>query len=286
MGHSLSIVCLFLASLALATSPSLLNAADTAGSQFPVQTPKPHPLARPAEIVARQLEHIRKTVRDYTCVLVKRERIDDELQGYQYISAKVRRGFTADNQLEHPFQVQLTYLGPQRMRGCVVFFREGANNNDMLVRRGGGFLRRITLKISPDSVAARRESLMPITDTGFEQMARSLADRISEEMRLDPTGENTRVEYFKRARLDDRLCTRILVTHPRPAKGLIFHTAEFFLDDELQLPLRVVTYGFPDGAHEPPLLSEFNYTRLRLNVGLTAADFVSWATAEQPASNP
>ena len=80
----------------------------------------------------------------------------------------------------------------------------------MLVQRGGAVMGHVALKVSPDSELARRESLLPITDIGFENMAQSLLGRLEEEMRLDPKGENTLVQYYQGAKLNDRICTHVL----------------------------------------------------------------------------
>jgi hypothetical protein len=97
---------------------------------------------------------------------------------------------------------------------------------------------------------------------------------LEQEMRLDPSGENTEVRYYRGARLNDRVCTHIQVRHARRQEGLVFHIADVFVDDELQLPLRVATYDWPDeNAPRPSLIGEFNYTDLKLNVGLSDADF-------------
>jgi hypothetical protein len=93
-------------------------------------------------------------------------------------------------------------------------------------------------------------------------------------MRFDPTGENTQVTFFRAAKVEGRSCTRIRVMHPTPDENLNFHIANVYVDDELQVPIRVEGYGWPDGEEDdPPLLEEYTFTRLRLNVGLTDAHF-------------
>ena len=49
----------------------------------------------------------------------------------------------------------------------------------------------------------------------------------------------------------------------------MYHRAEFFVDDEYHLPIRVVTYD----CAPPQLLAEFTYTKVKINVGLTDQDF-------------
>ena len=74
--------------------------------------------------------------------------------------------------------------------------------------------------------------------------------------------------------MDGRPCTRIQVVHPQHGEGLSFHLANVYVDDELNVPVRVEGYDWPaSGSTEPPLLEEYSFTRLRLNVGLGNADF-------------
>ena len=74
--------------------------------------------------------------------------------------------------------------------------------------------------------------------------------------------------------MDGQICTRIRVIHPKPDENLSFHIANVYVDDELRVPIRVEGYGWPNDEDEaPPLLEEYTFTRLWLNVGLTDADF-------------
>ena len=56
--------------------------------------------------------------------------------------------------------------------------------------------------------------------------------------------------------------------------GRRFGTPSIFVDDELRIPIRIEGYDWPQReGDQPRLLEEYTYTRLRLNVGLTDADF-------------
>ena len=53
-----------------------------------------------------------------------------------------------------------------------------------------------------------------------------------------------------------------------------FHRAEVFIDDELNIPVRYVAYDWPTaGGEEPPIIEEYTYIDVQLNVGLTDKDF-------------
>ncbi len=53
-----------------------------------------------------------------------------------------------------------------------------------------------------------------------------------------------------------------------------FHKASLYVDDKLHVPIRLVVYDWPasDGK-KPSLMEEYTYVNLKLNVGLSDADF-------------
>ncbi|MGC4003839.1 MAG: DUF1571 domain-containing protein [Pirellulales bacterium] len=54
------------------------------------------------------LKHIKEDIKDYTCTMVKRERVDGKLTGPEYIFTKVR---------QEPFSVYMTFLKPDEVAG-------------------------------------------------------------------------------------------------------------------------------------------------------------------------
>ena len=62
--------------------------------------------------------------------------------------------------------------------------------------------------------------------------------------------------------------------HPVKRRDFLFHIARIFVDKELMVPLRYEAYDWPAKPGEPPpLLESYTYARLKLNPGLTDADF-------------
>jgi hypothetical protein len=168
------------------------------------------------------------------------------------------------------------FLGPSQVRGRKVLYVDGQNDGKMLVRNGGRRFSYITVRLTPDSDTAMGESRYPITELNLDTIARKIIEKIDDDMRYDPEGKNTEVTFFRDASVDGRPCTHIRVVHPRPDDNLSFHIAEVYVDDELHVPIRVEGYGWPDDeSDEPILLEEYTFTRLRVNVGLTDADFAS-----------
>jgi hypothetical protein len=67
-----------------------------------------HPLAPTVRMAKAVLAEIEQSVQDYSCRLVKRERIGDVLGDQQFIYTKVRHS---------PFSVYMYFLGPEDVKG-------------------------------------------------------------------------------------------------------------------------------------------------------------------------
>jgi len=261
---ALVLMTMTLSRFALAEEPASAAEPDTAT----------HPLASILRYANSQSDYIREHVRDYSCLIVKRERIHGELQQYHYLRAKVRCGKRHEDPLVEPMAVFLQYLAPSQVKDRRVLYIEGKNDGMMLVRKGGSIMKYLQLTIDPDSRTARRDSNYPITDLGLERVIARLIEQAKKDIENDPSALNTLVSYFHDAKVKDRVCTHIQVTHPKSSDGFTFHTADLYIDDELHVPIRLVVHGWPTPSDEqPPLIEEYNYTDLQLNVGLTEANF-------------
>ena len=233
-----------------------------------------HPLQATIQYASLRAEYIRDHVHDYSCRLIKRERIDGELQSLQFAKVKVRCQRMIDGEVQKPLAVFMQYLAPAHLEDRRVLYVEGENGGRMLVRKGGRAFSYIQISVEPDSRAARRESNYPITEIGFDRIIGRLIQFAEEDIRHDPDGENTNVSFYRNAKIGDRVCTRIQVIHPVPHEGLRFYRADIFVDDDLQVPVRFALHGWPSqDGDEPPLLEEYTYVDLRMNVGLTDEDF-------------
>ena len=235
---------------------------------------KRHPLDAALQFAQRAYQHAQDQVRDYSCLLIKRERIEGDLHDMQYIQARVRTEVAEDGQTVQPYSVFLEFQGPAKIKGRKVLYVQGHNDNKMLVRNGGKRFNYVTVKVDPSSEAALRESLVPITGIGFASVTDSLITLIRKDMERDPSGANTKVKFFRHAKINGRVCTRISVLHAKPDPVLEFAEANVFVDDELHVPIRIEALLWPTTTGDAkPLLFEYTYTELQLNVGLTDADF-------------
>jgi hypothetical protein len=206
--------------------------------------------------------------------LVKRERIDGRLMLHQFLRMKVRHEVTSGRGIETPYSVYVRYLAPKRVRGREVLYIDGWNDGKLRARKGGSRFSYVQVNVEPTSDAALRESLHPITDIGISSVLRRLVERIEDDIAADPNGENTEVKFFRDAKVGGRQCTHVRVRHPQRQSGLGFFLANVFVDDQLHVPIRIDGYDWPDSpSEEPDLLEEYTFTKLRLNVGLSDADF-------------
>lgn len=230
-----------------------------------------HPLDRGLEMAKRALHDSRTKVNDYTAVLVKRERVGDTLNPHEFMYVKVRNRKAAGGKISQPLSVYLKFVKPAAVSGREVIYVEGRNEGN-LVAHEGGFKGRFlpTVNIPPTGMLAMRGQRYPLTEIGVENLIVKLIER-GQRARTNP---EVKCEFRKNARVQDRVCTMMQVTQPTHRPEAEFHQAQVFIDDELNLPIRYIAFDWPrqTGA-EPEVIEEYNYLKLKLNVGLTDADF-------------
>ncbi len=244
------------------------------GYHASAEGPSHHPLTPALDLARATQDYVLRSVADFTCILVKRERIDGRLMLHQYLQMKVRHEVAPSRGIVTPYSVYAHYLAPTRVKGREVLYVAGWNNGRIRVRKGGGRFSYVQVNVDPTSSAALRESLYPITDVGISSVLRRLVERIEDDMVADPTGMNTRVQFYQHARVSGRECTHVRVLHPKRLPGFVFYLANVYVDNELHVPIRIEGHDWPaSGSEAPELLEEYTFTKLRLNVGLTDADF-------------
>ncbi len=240
-----------------------------------VSSPPENSLEGVIDYARREQAYLSATLEDFTCRLVKRERIDGILEEPQFIDMRVREEHRANGRVVQPLSIYLRFLAPANVAGRKVLYVAGQNDGKMLVRNGGRHFDYVLAKIEPWGEAAQKESLVPITETGFNRALGHMIEVLEKDMRIDPSGENTRVERIAGAKINGRKAHLIRIIHPKHQPGLEFHIANVFVDDELHVPVRVDYSGWSRLASQPPpLLAEYTYTDLKLNVGLVDGDFV------------
>ncbi len=231
---------------------------------------QPHPLTRAMKIAHDGYQRMNDEVRDYTCVLVKRERIDGKMRVPERILAKVRHEQVEDGEVVSPFSVYMKFEAPDSMRGREILFVSGRNDDKFLVRKGSGRLAFLTVSLKPTSMLAMSGNRYPITEFGIKR----LAERMIELGNHDLGYQECEVVIHNDIDMSDRICTSIEVMHPVRRQHFEYHLARIYIDNESQVPIRFESYDWPESEFDAPVLKEeYTYREMKLNVGLTDADF-------------
>ncbi len=229
----------------------------------------PHPIDPALDLAREALAHVRASVTDCTVVISKRERIGDELKGPQRFFAKIRHRREGADGERIPLGVYLRFQEPPSMAGREVIWVEGRNDGRMIAHEGG-LLGIARLRLDPTSLLAMAGNRYPITEIGIERLLERLVELGERNRRRD----ECEVALERGILVDGIPCTRIEVRHPRPREHFDFHLAEVYLDERRLVPLRYASYDWPRTPGGPPVLvEEYAFEDLRLNVGLTDADF-------------
>lgn len=230
----------------------------------------PHPLDPAIQLAHQSLGLIRNDLKDYTAVLVKRERIGDELSDHEFMFVKVRNRKVQNNQTVVPFSVYLAFLKPASVKGREVLYVENQNQGKLYAHEGGVKRMLGTHSLDPTGYLAMAGQRYPLTDIGIENLVVKLIERGEKDKRFGTCN----VELVPGAKVGGRNCSILQVTHPIQQPHYEFHIAQIFMDDEWKIPVRYAAYSWPKKAgEEPEVIEEYTYQNLKFNVGLTDADF-------------
>jgi hypothetical protein len=221
-----------------------------------------HPLEPALDIAYKGRKHVKENVRDYTATMRKIERVDGKLVGPEVMFAKVRH---------EPFSVYLNFISPDDIQGREVIYVAGQNNGELIAHEGKGIKSLIpAVSLKPNSALAMAGNRYPITELGML----NLCERLIEVGEQDRKFGECDVKFVPNAKINGRGATCIQVTHPVPRKNFRYHLARIYVDDELKMPIRFESYDWPrEAGAKMMLLEEYTYTNIKINVGLTDADF-------------
>ncbi len=229
-----------------------------------------HPLLPLLDWAEAGRQRVLADVRDYTCVLSVRERLHGRLSPRRYMFAKVRHEQVKDGRVIVPLSIYLKFLAPESLEGREVLYVKGRDDDQLLVRKGGRYLSSLTTLIDPHGPMAMADHRYPITEMGILR----LIERLVEVGRAELEHGECEVAVQHDFKTKHRVCTKVEVRHPHPRKHFQYHLARIYVDNDLQLPIRFESYLWPQaGDEEPPLLEEYTYHDLKINVGLTDEDF-------------
>jgi len=228
-------------------------------SKVPLLRPQPneHPLAPLLRWAQQGLPAIEK-LKDYSAVLVRRERIRGRLDRYEHVSIKIRH---------HPFSVYAYFQAPAVVEGQEVIYVAGRNQGNLIAHT---VRMPVMMYLHPDGLIAMSGRHYPLTEIGLVNLVR----RLVEVGQQDLNHGECEVKYFTNAKVNKRPCTVIQVVHPTPRDVFRFHLARVFVDNELMVPIRYESYDWPrEAGGQPELIEEYTYLDLKLNNGFTDEDF-------------
>jgi hypothetical protein len=217
------------------------------------------------EAPLRLIEEARQSyqeVRDYTCTLVKRERIQGQLQPESVITMKVRT---------RPFSVYLRWQQPRNMVGQEACYVTGKNNGMMRVHATGLLGVAGWVSLDPNDARARQTSNHAITEAGIGNLIERFAKRWAAEKDLNQT--RVRIGEYE---YNKRRCTRVETIHPDNRSGqFLTYRSVLYFDKETHLPIRVEAYAWPrpGGSPDGELVEVYSYVNFRQNVGLGDESF-------------
>ncbi|MDR0869463.1 MAG: DUF1571 domain-containing protein [Planctomycetaceae bacterium] len=220
-----------------------------------------HPLIPVIRWAEREKPKI-EAITDYTAIMTKQENIGGEVQEAQVMEIKVRH---------KPLSFYVKFKYPKKMIGQEAIWVQGQNDGK-LIGHGVGFEKKFgTQFLDPEGLIAMRGCKYSMKEMGVL----NLINKLLEVGQRDSKYGECEVKYYEKdIKLDDRECTLIRVIHPVPRKNFIFYIAQIFVDKELNLPIRYESYEWPKAEGEQPVLIEaYTFQKLKLNVGLTDADF-------------
>lgn len=228
-------------------------------AQLTATQPGEHQLL-PAIRWAKQTLAKLDAIQDYSCIMVKRERIEGTLGDQEFMSVKVRH---------EPFSVYLGFIKPAKVKGQEAIYVRGRNNGNMQAHGTG--MRKIfgTISLKPDSYLAMTGNRYPITEMGL----RRLVERLIEVGENDSKFGECEVKASPK-KINGREVVCLQVTHPLPRKEFLFHIAKIYIDTQNGLPMRYESYDWPaETGGTPLLMEEYTYLNLKLNNGFTDKDF-------------
>lgn len=216
------------------------------------------PMDVPVRLI-REAQQAYEKVQDYTCLCIKRERVNGVLPAMDSVmEMKVRT---------QPFSVYLRWLQPRNEAGQEVCYVAGRNNGMMRVHPKGvlgsfaGFI-----SLDPNDPRARQTSKRSITEAGIGNTIERFARAWENERRLNLTNQVRVAEY----EYNYRRCMRVETIHPDNGNGQFhYHRDVVFFDKETHLPIRLEFYDWPRQAGDPGQLVEvYSFANMKLNVGL------------------
>ena len=230
----------------------------------------PHPLDDALATARRGLVKMRTNIKDYSAIMVKRERVDGELLKPEYMQVKVRSEHVGENGRLNPFGIYVKFIKPRACAGREVIWVKGRNNGKLSVHEASGIAGLRTFHLNPESWLAMKGQRYPISEAGME----NLIVKLIEKAERDRNAGDCEVNYITGVKINGRECDVIEVIHPEQREPYDFHIAKVYIDKELEMPIRYQAHLWPESPNaKPKLLEQYTYLNVKVNQGFTDEDF-------------
>ncbi len=254
--HHSSVARLLLCGLAGVLVLTLLGSASP-----PVPAPSPNPMDEPLRLLALARRSF-ASVRDYTCLLVKRERLEGQLGPANVIQMKFRK---------EPFSVGLHWQEPKHLTGQEAYYVHGRHHDKLRVKSAGmlGLFGFISLDLDDSRVKA--SSHHPITQAGIG----NLIDRYEQAWQHERSLNLSQVKIAE-YEYNERRCWRVETIHPLLQDStFLYYRNVLYFDQASKLPIRVECYDWPTRPDDVQgtLAEMLCFAHLRLNRNLADSDF-------------
>lgn len=194
-----------------------------------------------------------ESVADYTATFHKQQRVGGVLHDEEVALYKFKK----------PFSVYMKWTGAID-KGREALYVEGKHDGKVLVHLGGMVnYFAPTFALHPKGALAMRKNLRPITESGLGNTI-ALLVKVCEQAR---SNGDLSVRYLGEGETAGRPVNRFERILPA-GKGYPAHKTLVDVDRETGFPISVVSHGW-----NGELLEKYLYEDLRMNVGLTDADF-------------
>lgn len=202
-------------------------------------------------------------IADYTCLFLKQERINGKLQEMETILLKVK---------EYPFSVYMKWV-KDPLLGQEILYVQGQNNNRLKAHKGG-FLRFVTVNLDPYGSMAMKNNYFPAPMAGIGNILKRMKEDIdlarkNREGTVKDLGLSTihglKVHCFMTQQPFHKGKKGYQKTRPDQYHDTL---AKACFDPNTGLPIYAERY-----SQDQQLLGKYIFLNLKLNTGLTPADF-------------
>jgi hypothetical protein len=256
---------LTLAALTLMLVAGTLASAPPQQGSAPVQQPARQFAVNPMEVPLRLIADAHQSyerITDYSCLFIKREVLNRQLQPENLIAMKVRT---------QPFSVYMHWYSPSNLAGQEVCYVTGRNNGMMRVHSTRLLAPSGFMSMAPNDPRALENSRHTINEAGIGHLIERLAHSWQIENQLNRTQVQV-AEY----EYDKKRCTRVETVHPSSGvRQTQFYRTVVYFDQGTHLPIRIENYDWPrtPGDRTGTLVECYSYAELRLNIGISEQTF-------------